>query len=222
MGTLGALQNISGAVEGPSLASLKTAQEVAEQVRLSVGRIRELAEAMLLPHFRIDGGEPLFCQTTLKRYVRQHLTVMCEGAPLPLDLRPIVFRPISQPVPAALAAVQDRLSDCPVDRHSTLRLFFDRRRRRGIRRPEPPPTSGWHNTPRTESDGSASFSCPCRSQNCCASRRSGSLHYSRHSTKPVSQRGQTKCRITMELETLTNRNLGRCLHEHNTHTCRFS
>lgn len=113
MGTLGALQNISGAVEGPSLSSLKTAQEVAEQVRLSVGRIRELAEAMLLPHFRIDGGEPLFCPTALKRYVRQHLTVMCEGAPLPLNLRPIVQRPLTQPVPVALAAVQDRLCDCP-------------------------------------------------------------------------------------------------------------
>lgn len=113
MGTVGALQNISGAVEGPSLTSLKTAQEVADQVRLSAGRIRELAEAKLLPHFRVDGGEPLFCPTTLKRYVRQHLTVMCEGAPLPLNLRPIVFRPITQPVPAALAAVQDRLSDCP-------------------------------------------------------------------------------------------------------------
>lgn len=113
MGTVGALQNISGAVEGPSLASLKTAQEVAEQVRLSASRIRELAEARLLPHFRIDGGEPLFCPATLKRYVRQHLTVMCEGAPLPLNLRPIVQRPLAQPVPVALAAVQDRLCDCP-------------------------------------------------------------------------------------------------------------
>lgn len=113
MGMGGALQTISGAVESPSLASLKTAEQVAEQVRLSVRRIRELAEAKLLPHFRVDGGEPLFCPTTLKRYVRQHLTVMCEGAPLPLDLRPIVFRPVSQPIPAALAAVQDRLSDCP-------------------------------------------------------------------------------------------------------------
>lgn len=113
MGTGGALQNISGAVEGPSLASLKTAHQVAEQVRLSVTRIRELAEAKLLPHFRVDGGEPLFCPTMLKRYVRQHLTVLCEGAPLPLNLRPIVFRPISHPIPAALAAVQDRLCDCP-------------------------------------------------------------------------------------------------------------
>ncbi len=113
MGTVGALQNISGAVEGPSLTSLKTAQEVADQVRLSAGRIRELAEARLLPHFRIDGGEPLFCPTTLKRYVRQHLTVIFEGAPLPLNLRPIVFRPITQAVPAALTAVQDRLCDCP-------------------------------------------------------------------------------------------------------------
>jgi hypothetical protein len=113
MGTLGALQNIRGAVEGPSLSSLKTAQEVAGQVRLSISRVKELTEAMLLPHFRVDGGEPLFCLNSLKRYVRQHLTVMHEGAPLPLNLRPIVLTPVTKDVPFALAAIQERLCESP-------------------------------------------------------------------------------------------------------------
>ncbi len=113
MGTMGALRNISGAVEAPSLTNLKTAQEVAEQVRLSASRILELAEAMVLPHFRIDGGEPLFSVQNLKRYVRQYLTTTCAGAPLPLNLRPVVLTPITREIPLALAAVQDRLFECP-------------------------------------------------------------------------------------------------------------
>ncbi len=112
MGTLGALQNIRGAVERPSLGSLKTAQEVAGQVRLSVARVRELAEAMLIPHVRIDGGEPLFCVHSLKRYVRANMTEMFHGAPLPLDLRPIFLTPNTQALPLVLASIQDRLCDC--------------------------------------------------------------------------------------------------------------
>jgi hypothetical protein len=113
MGTLGALQNIRGAVEGPSLTGLKTAQEVATQVRVSPGRLEELANAMLVPHFRIDGGEPLFSPSSLKRYVQRHLTFICEGAPLPLYLRPVVLTPVRKEVPMALAAIQEQLCESP-------------------------------------------------------------------------------------------------------------
>lgn len=113
MGTREALQNIRGAVEGPSLASLKTAQEVSAQVRISASRLQELANAMIVPHIRVDGGEPLFIPTTLKRYVSRHMTSVCDGAPLPLYLRPIVITPVTKNVPLALAAIQDRLCECP-------------------------------------------------------------------------------------------------------------
>jgi hypothetical protein len=69
--------------DGPSLGSLKTGEEVAKMVRLSAARILQLSRAEVLPHFRIDGGEPLFSLPILKAYVRRHLTVACEGAPLP-------------------------------------------------------------------------------------------------------------------------------------------
>ena len=98
---------------GPSLGSLKTAEEVAKVVRLTPERILELSHAQVLPHFRIDSGEPLFSVPILKAYVRRHLTVEVEGAPLPLDLRPIVLTPVLKPVPLALAMVQDRLRECP-------------------------------------------------------------------------------------------------------------
>ncbi|OQW32901.1 MAG: hypothetical protein A4E19_05990 [Nitrospira sp. SG-bin1] len=99
--------------DGPSLGSLKTAEEVAKVVRLSLDRILELSRAEVLPHFRIDGGEPLFSVPTLKAYVRRYLTVECEGAPLPLDLRPVVLKPVHTSAPLALTMVQDRLCECP-------------------------------------------------------------------------------------------------------------
>jgi len=99
--------------DGPSLGSLKTAEEVAKVVRISAERILQLSRALVLPHFRIDGGEPLFSVPILKAYVRQHLTVVCEGTPLPLDLRPVVLKPVTHTIPIALTMVQDRLRECP-------------------------------------------------------------------------------------------------------------
>lgn len=99
--------------EGPSLGSLKTAEEVAKVVRISAERILELSRSQVLPHFRIDGGEPLFSVPILKAYVRRHLTVTYEGAPLPLDLRPVVLKPVTESVPIALTMVQERLRECP-------------------------------------------------------------------------------------------------------------
>lgn len=113
MATQGALQNIRGAVEGPSLTGLKSAQEVAAQVRISATRLNELADAMIVPHIRIDGGEPLFMLATLKKYVSRHMASVCEGAPLPLYLRPIVLSPVRKEVPLSLAAIHERLCECP-------------------------------------------------------------------------------------------------------------
>ena len=108
------LHQVSGVIEHPSLSSLKTATEVAGAVRMSARRILELSEAQVLPHFRIDGGEPLFNLASLKAYVRQHLVDACAGAPLPMDLRPIVTGPVPTSVPTALAMVGQRLRECPV------------------------------------------------------------------------------------------------------------
>ncbi|MDH5667770.1 MAG: GIY-YIG nuclease family protein [Nitrospira sp.] len=107
------LPHASATGDGPSLGSLKTAEQVAQLVRLPAERILELSRAQVLPHFRIDGGEPLFYPPMLKAYVREHLTLECPGAPLPLDLRPVVAMPVSREVPMALTLVCDRLREWP-------------------------------------------------------------------------------------------------------------
>lgn len=98
---------------GLSLVSLKTAEEVAPHVRMAPKRIQELSTAQVLPHFRIDGREPLFNLQSLKQYVRKHLTAEYVGSPLPLNLRPVVIEPVKQPVPLCLTMVESRLCEFP-------------------------------------------------------------------------------------------------------------
>ncbi len=107
------LVHVEGAVQPPSLASLKPADEVAPAVLMTPERLRELAEARVLPHFRVDGGPPLFWPNSLKHYVRRYLTTECPGAPLPLDLRPVVLEQVKGEVPSALAMVRERLCAYP-------------------------------------------------------------------------------------------------------------
>lgn len=108
------LCRVQGVALPPSLSSLKTAEEVSAAVRMSAARLMELAEACVVSHFRIDGGPPLFSLADLKSYVRQYLTAVHPGAPLPIDLRPIMLRSVENPVPLALAMVQERLCECPI------------------------------------------------------------------------------------------------------------
>ncbi len=105
------LHRVSGVIEGPSLMGLKTAAEVAPHVRMATGRIQELSAAQVLPHFRIDGGEPLFNLQSLKQYVRKHLTEEYTGSSLPLNLRPVVLEPVKYPVPLSLSMVESRLCE---------------------------------------------------------------------------------------------------------------
>lgn len=107
------LHQVRGVIEGLTFSGLKTATEVAPHVRMVPRRLQELSDAQILPHFRIDGGEPLFQMQNLKQFIRRHLTTEFVGAPVPLNLRPIVFQRMAEPPPLPLAAVQDRLCEYP-------------------------------------------------------------------------------------------------------------
>lgn len=108
------LSRIQGMAALPTLGSLKTAEEVAASVRMSANRLRELAEVDVIPHFRIDGGPPLFGLAGLKDYVRRYLVTVCPGEPLPINLRPVVQQPPAPAtIPRALAEVEARLCEIP-------------------------------------------------------------------------------------------------------------
>ena len=66
----------------------------------------------MIPHFRIDGGPPLFSLGGLKEYVRRYLVTVCPGEPLPINLRPVIQQPPAPAtIPRALAEVEARLCE---------------------------------------------------------------------------------------------------------------
>jgi hypothetical protein len=58
-------------------------EKLAGKIKLSVDRIRDLADAGYIPHWRVDGGEPLFDVAEVRRWVNDNLVSYNPGKPLP-------------------------------------------------------------------------------------------------------------------------------------------
>jgi len=66
---------------------LKLASEITEQTKLSEKRLLELADAQVLPHYRVDGGIPYFNVTEVKMWVAFNLVQKIEGKSIqPINL----------------------------------------------------------------------------------------------------------------------------------------
>lgn len=108
---LASLVRVEGLAVKPAIQDLVPADEIAAAVCLKPGRLLELADARIVPHFRVDGGPPLFYLPSLKRYIRQYLTTEYPGTPLSLNFHPVVVEAPRSDVPRALAMVQDQLCE---------------------------------------------------------------------------------------------------------------
>lgn len=80
---------------------LKTADEISEQVKgaIPAARIIELADAGYAPHYRIDGGAPLFLPPEIKRWMAKNLLQRRDGASLLDAMRVVVAAPPVQDMP---------------------------------------------------------------------------------------------------------------------------
>jgi len=58
---------------------LVSASEIATQVGLPVERVLNLADAGYWPHYRFDGGAPMFHKTESKKWAARHLMQRVEG-----------------------------------------------------------------------------------------------------------------------------------------------
>jgi hypothetical protein len=68
------------------IPKLHTAAELGPTLRVSAQRMLELAEAGFMPHWKIDGGEPLFEYAECRKWVCDHLAERFDGSPLPVTL----------------------------------------------------------------------------------------------------------------------------------------
>lgn len=77
----------------------------------SAARIMELADAFCIPHYRIDGGAPMFKLPDARAWIAKNLAQKFEGKPLPFECRIIIDNspaPLAA-LPLALQQIADRL-----------------------------------------------------------------------------------------------------------------
>jgi hypothetical protein len=89
-------------------------------IEIDPERLIELADAHLIPHYRVDGGAPLFYATECRKWIAQNLTGRVEGASLPLRYSIVGGLPGIDPweCPACISQISDRLFQMPAT------LFF--------------------------------------------------------------------------------------------------
>lgn len=95
--------------EWPS--GLLNAVEMGSKLGLSADRLLQLADAKVVPHYRIDGGAPLFKVSEVKRWAADHLLKRYEGSSIPIEIR-LVTDPgpgWQQEPPVCLRALHDKL-----------------------------------------------------------------------------------------------------------------
>ena len=66
---------------------LKLASEITKQTKLTEKRLIELADAQVIPHYRIDGGEPYFNTTEVRNWIAFNLVQKVDGESIyPINL----------------------------------------------------------------------------------------------------------------------------------------
>ena len=70
--------------------NLKTLDEAANDLGVSLDRLRMLTDGGYAPHFRIDGGPPLFRISELRRWAGSNLVQQVDGKDIPSPVKVIV------------------------------------------------------------------------------------------------------------------------------------
>jgi len=102
--------------DGQWPGNLKPAADVAAATGLSVARVCDLADAQLIPHWRLDGGAPLFKVAEVREWLaKTQLLKRCDGKPLPLQFILTTTEPaVASEVPPALRAMAHELHVLPI------------------------------------------------------------------------------------------------------------
>jgi hypothetical protein len=83
-------------------SQVKTAQEISDILGIPVERLTSLADAHYCPHWRIDGGPPMFQLPEVKRWLARNLVTRIDGHQLPIQYRVMLDPPAATDAPAAI------------------------------------------------------------------------------------------------------------------------
>jgi hypothetical protein len=86
-------------------SALKKASDVAVTLGITEERVLELANALYIPHWRIDGGEPLFQISEVKQWASRNLLAYIGGQDLPIQLRVMIQPPPAVDAPESISEI---------------------------------------------------------------------------------------------------------------------
>lgn len=86
--------------------SLKTAEELEKDLGISAQRLNELAYGKFAPHFRIDGGVPLFQKGEIQKWLAKNLLERVDGQKLPIEMKILIDAPRAINPPIRIAGIK--------------------------------------------------------------------------------------------------------------------
>ena len=86
---------------------LTTVEDAAESIGISADRLLELADSHFAPHWRIDGGQPLFQKAEIKRWAAKNLLTRIDGNDLSINLKVMVDPPIAKEAPPSIREIEN-------------------------------------------------------------------------------------------------------------------
>lgn len=107
-------------------SSLKRAADVAETLGIPLARVQELTDALFMPHWRIDGGEPMYNMREVKDWAGEHLLQRIAGHPLPVTMRVMIDPPPAVDAPATIREIPN-LRQVPIAEYPPGVYFLVRR-----------------------------------------------------------------------------------------------
>ena len=67
--------------------SLWDMKEISKKVKIPYERVKSLTEAGYMPHYVIDGGEPLYKLAEVKSWLNENLIQHCRGKKFPIKFK---------------------------------------------------------------------------------------------------------------------------------------
>jgi len=105
----GALMNKIEEHTNRSLGALMDSRQLSEFTTVSVERIEELVQLLLIPHLRVDNGPPLFRKREAAKWINDNLVTEYAGATLPIRFAVHSLVAPDKDIPIELSSMRDRL-----------------------------------------------------------------------------------------------------------------
>jgi len=83
--------------------SLISIEELSEKTSVTTSRLQEMVDCHYIPHWKLDGGNPMFQIAETKKWIATNMLTRVEGASLPISLKVCVEPPKANVIDAPVS-----------------------------------------------------------------------------------------------------------------------